>query len=111
MRSCHAPIALDPSSIEGKYIGKDSLNKVPKFPSSSWRIDFRDVRMRERISQISVSSRKNLSPGFHALDTCISPAKSICDFDVRRTFPPLPDVRGIPSRSTSDDMFYSFFAL
>lgn len=29
--------------------------------------------MRERISQISVSSRKNLSPGFHVLDTCISP--------------------------------------
>lgn len=39
--------------------------------------------MRERISQISVSSRKNLSPGFHPLDTCISPAKSICDFDAR----------------------------
>lgn len=32
-------------------------------------MDFRDVRMKERISQISVSSRKNLSPGFHALST------------------------------------------
>lgn len=46
--------------------------------------------MRERISQISVSSRKNLSPGFRALDTCISPAKSICDFDALVVhFPPL----------------------
>ena len=115
MRFCHAPIALDPGSIKGKRyvcIGKDSSNKVPKFPSASWRMDFRDARMKERISQISVSSRKNLSPGFHALSTRVYlPRNRYAISTLAVHFPLLPDVRGIPSRSTSGDMFYSFFAL